>query len=162
MKPMDSLFPAVFLLLVPAGLGITVVGLRNLVRAQRAYSRALKVRGTIVRIEFGSTLGSGASTLPTTPRHPVVRFPLPSGGTREFRSEYGSSGADFVALEVGHEIDVLYDPQEVVPPVIAAWWPMWSLPVVYALFGPMTLAFAGVLWLLGAGESLTKTFRSLL
>ena len=157
---MDYLFPGVFLLLVPAGLGITVVGLRNIVRAQRAYSRALRVRGTIVRIEFGSTLGS--SGVPTSPRHPVVRFPLPSGGTKEFRSEYGSSGAAFLQLEVGHEIDVLYDPQQTVPPVIAMWWPMWSAPVVLALFGPVSLAFAGVLWLLGAGDFFTKTFRSLL
>ena len=156
---MDSLFPAVFLLLVPTGLGITAVGLRDLVRARRAYSRALKVRGTIVRIEFSSSSSPGR---PTNPRHPVVRFPLPSGGTREFRSVYGSSGGDFRRLEVGQEIDLLYDAQETVPPVIAAWWPMWSALVVLALFGPLTLVFAGALWFLGAGDSLVKAFRSLL
>jgi hypothetical protein len=109
---MEYLFPVVFLVLVPAGFGITLLGIAGLVRTKRAYARALRIQGTIVRLELASSLsGSFDSNATSNPaRHPVVRFVAPSGEAREFRSEYGSSDRDFLRMEPGQSIEVLYEP----------------------------------------------------
>src|SRR5262245_50196899 len=120
---MDYLFPVLFLVLVPAGLGITLLGVVGLVRRKGTCARALRIQGTIVRMELASSLGgSFGSNAPSNPaRHPVVRFALPSGETSEFRSEYGSSSRDFLRMEPGQSIEVLYDPQGEMKPTIHRW-----------------------------------------
>ena len=56
-RAMDYLFPVVFLVLVPAGFGITLLGVVGLVRTKGAYARALRIQGTIVRMELASSFG---------------------------------------------------------------------------------------------------------
>ena len=90
-----------------------------------------KVTGT-VGDEPGSSSDSPAI-------YPVVQFTTSTGEQREFRSDIGSGSSS--TYKVGMTLPVLYDPENIKPPVIDSWATIWLRDVVVLFLGLILFAF---------------------
>jgi hypothetical protein len=71
--------------------------------------------------------------------YPVLRFQTAFGEFREFQSESGQGG-DQSPYQIGSKLPVLYDPDNLMPPVIYSWGALWFIELVMILGG---LLFCG-------------------
>lgn len=80
---------------------------------------------------------------------PIIAFVKASGEQIEFRSEAGEYAAT-TKYRIGQSIDVLYDPDGVMPPMIDEWFARWGVHIV--------MIFGGLLFL--GGSSLVYWIQS--
>jgi hypothetical protein len=133
---------------VLGGVGLFAAGVRELIRRFAARHRLRSANGEIVRIEKRqeTTTRTAAGRLCTTSRRSSS---APSGAANRASSQT-SAGERTARYAVGQTIDVLYDPNGELSPMINSWAGQWVSPLIQVIVGPMFI-FAGlfVSWAFG-------------
>jgi len=146
MRYVVGLMMVAFLL---AGVGLFVAGVHELIRRLAARRRLRPATGEIVRIEKRQEITDTESGRTATYDFPVIKFRSQWGSEQTFTSEIGA-GERTARYAVGQTIDVLYDPDGEISPVIKSWAGLWAHPLILAVVGPIFI-FAGLLvyWAFG-------------
>jgi hypothetical protein len=133
MRYVVGLMLVVFALL---GVGMSVAGLRGLWRTWRRRPFLKSAVGRIVSLQKNAVFaGEGGST---TVNLPVVGFTTESGEVKQFASQIGSAEGN-AKYRVFDPVPVLYDPDEILPPVIDSWMTLWGGHLLAATVGPIFL-----------------------
>jgi hypothetical protein len=107
----------------------------------RRRASLLSAVGEVIKVERGhlNLSESGDDSVYT----PVVRFKTASGEVKTFRSEFGFGPSS--PYKVAMEIPVLYDPDDVIPPMIDSWATIWGGHLAVLLFGLVLVGAAALM-----------------
>jgi Protein of unknown function (DUF3592) len=103
------------------------------VRTRAFLGRAEAAPGTVVALELSRSSDSSSY-------HPVVRFTLPSGQARTFRSRSGSNPPSY---SVGDTVEVLYDRDDPSDSRIDSTFSLWGGPIIVGGLGAVFAAIGG-------------------
>jgi hypothetical protein len=134
---------------VLGGIGLFAAGVRELIRRFAARHRLRSAKGEIVRIEKRQESPDSDSGRTTVYDFPEIKFRPERGSEQTFISDIGT-GERTARYAVGQTIDVLYDPDGELSPMINSWAGQWVSPLIQVIVGPMFI-FAGlfVSWAFG-------------
>jgi hypothetical protein len=134
---------------VLGGVGLFAAGVRELVRRFAARHRLRSANGEIVRIEKRQETTDSDSGRTTVYDFPEIKVRPERGSEQTFISDIGT-GERTARYAVGQKIDVLYDPDGELSPMINSWAGLWVSPLIQVIVGPMFI-FAGlfVSWAFG-------------
>jgi len=140
-------------MLIPIVVGapFLLIGLSEVYKTVQTERSSISTRGTVVD-NMTVAFASGASYAP------VVDFRTLEGETVRFADGVGSIPPDY---EVGAEVKVLYDPDDVHSARVASWKRLWLAPTLITCVGlvPMLVGVV-VIWVvvLRAGSSRRPAF----
>src|SRR5262249_30462061 len=121
------------------GLMTWLAGIRGLWSQWRRRAFLRSAVGEIISLKRSEVSSSDSSTAASV-YHPVLRFKTASGEVKTFLSPFGTGPSP--KYKVGMTIPVLYDPDNVLPPMIDSWFAIWG--------GHVMLLIAGLVFLGGA------------
>jgi hypothetical protein len=140
MRYVVGLMMVAFLL---GGAGLFAVGVRELVRRFAARHRLRPTEGEIIRIEKRYETTDSESERTAEYDCPEIKFRPGRRAEQTFISDIGA-GARTSRYAIGQKIEVLYDPNGAIPPVINAWPAIWLPHLIKAIAGPIFI-FGGLL-----------------
>jgi hypothetical protein len=136
-------------LLIPLVVGapFLLIGLSEVYRVEQLERSWVSTRGTVVD-NVVVAFATGASYAP------VVDFRTLEGETVRFADGVGSIPPDY---EVGADVKVLYDPDDVHSARVASWKRLWLAPTILTCVGlvPMLIGVV-VIWVVGRSLSSSR------
>ncbi|HJX39759.1 MAG TPA: DUF3592 domain-containing protein [Anaerolineae bacterium] len=125
---------------IVVGAPFLLIGLSEAYKTVRLERSWVSTRGTVVD-NMTVAFATGASYVP------VVDFRTLNGEVVRFADGVGSIPPDY---EVGTEVTVLYDPDDVHSARVASWKRLWLAPTIITVVGVLpTLIGVLVIWLVG-------------
>lgn len=118
------------------GLGLFAAGVFGLLRRLKARHRLRAVAGEIIRVEIRQDTDRESGGRAKVYHFPEIRFRSEERGETTFLSEVGA-GASQAKYVVGQKIEVLYDPDDKLRPMIRSWAGMWWPPLLKTIVGPV-------------------------
>jgi hypothetical protein len=123
------------------GIPFLLIGLSEAYKSLQLERNWVSTRGTVVDNYWQAFAQGGAAYVP------VVDFQTPEGQTVRFTDGIGSIPPDY---EVGSEVRVLYDPDDVHSARVVSWKRLWLAPTLLTSVGLLpTLIAAGVALIVG-------------
>jgi hypothetical protein len=131
---LKDLWPYVLIPLV-IGLPFLLIGLAEAFKSQQLERSWVSTRGTVVDNYWEAFAQGGAAYVP------VVDFETLDGQTVRFTDGIGSIPPDY---EVGTEVTVLYDPDDVHKARVVSWKRLWFAPTLITCVGLLPVLIAVV------------------
>jgi hypothetical protein len=127
-----KIFVAVF-----GGIGVILLAIAGIVyvREQSFLSRAETATGTVVDLDLSSSSDGGSAYCP------VIEFKTKAGEPVRY---YGNVCSSPPSYNIGDQVEVLYDPQEITHVQMAGFWSQYTGVVVLSCIGVPFLLFT--LW----------------
>jgi hypothetical protein len=123
------------------GLMTFFAGIRRLWSTWRRRAFLRSAVGEVIKVEMEQVNLSDSSTVGSV-YTPVLRFKTASGEVKTFRSAFGFGPSS--PYKVGMAIPVLYDPDDVIPPMIDSWITIWAGHIALFFFGLVVLGLAAL------------------
>jgi hypothetical protein len=138
-----KIFVAVF-----GGIGLILLAIAGYLytREQSFLSRAERVTGTVVDLD----LSSGADS--TSAYCPVIEFTTKAGEPVRY---YGNVCSNPPSYDIGAQVEVLYDPQDIQSVQMTGFWDNYTVVVVLSCIGVPFLLFT--LWGVLPSKKKTET-----
>jgi hypothetical protein len=121
------------------GLTLLFAGIRGLWSTARRRALLLSAVGEVIKVEMEHQNLSDSGTVGSV-YTPVLRFTTASGEVKTFRSAFGFGPTS--PYRVGMTIPVLYDGDDVIPPMIDSWTTIWAGHIALIDFGVVLLGCA--------------------
>jgi hypothetical protein len=123
------------------GLMTFFAGIRGLWSTWRRRAFLRSAVGEVIKVEMEHENFSDSGTVESV-YTPVLRFKTASGEVKKFRSAFGFGPSS--PYKVGMTIPVLYDPDDVIPPMIDSWVTIWAGHIALFFFGLVLLGLAAL------------------
>ncbi len=131
-----------YAVLIPVLVGgpFLCIGLSEVYETAQMVSSFVATRGTVVDNVWHAFASGGASYVP------VIEFQTHDGQVTRFTDGIGTYPAEY---EVGAEVDVLYDPEDVQQARVYSWKRIWFGPTLITSIGLLPLLIGGgLVWLM--------------
>lgn len=118
-----------------------LIGLSEIYKTAQTVHTSVSTRGTVMDNVFRPFVSDGAACVP------VIEFQTRDGHVVRFTDAIGSYPPDY---EVGTEVNVLYDPDDVQDARVNSWKRIWLAPTLITSAGlPPILIAVSVVWVVG-------------